>query len=135
MIAFILYVLAAFGFAFIVGFAKVSLPFRSWLASPIKTVKFRPDWPEGGPFKINEEWHERPRLNGWATWIVALLECPACLGFWLGVFAALADRWFGFIALAGLTDAPRLFSIIFLGCVVSASNFILGVFTRLIEVR
>lgn len=136
MIAFLLYALASFGFAFIVGFAKISLPFRSWIAQ--KTTVIEIDRRAVDP-SVRDHYppseHEEFRFGAFGLWFIALLECPACLGFWLGVFAALADRWFGFIALANLTSAPLLFSAVFLGCVVSASNFILGVFTRLIEVR
>ncbi len=58
-----IYALAAFGFAYIIGFSKISLPFREWLE--IFGRRFAP-----------------------ARWLLALIECPACVGFWWGVALA-----------------------------------------------
>jgi len=85
-----LYTFAAFGFAFVVGHAKISLPFREWL---------------GG------------RRGLLARFLLALAECPPCVGFWVGVAAAFRSPF------------PLL-----LPFYTVASNFILGRLTGLIEV-
>ncbi len=61
----LVYALASFGFAFIVGWSKISLPFRMWLGA-------------------------RNQLA--VVWLLALVECPACLSTWTG-FAAGAWAW------------------------------------------
>lgn len=54
---------AAFGVAFVLGWSEISLPWRLMLAR-----------------------------SGWlGRWLVALLECPACIGFHLGW----ASLWLG----------------------------------------
>jgi hypothetical protein len=53
----ILFFLAAFGLSFVLGFSKLSLPFREALA-------------KAGPIGV---------------FFVTLVECPGCLGFWEGV--------------------------------------------------
>ncbi len=53
----VLFFLAAFGLAFVLGFSKISLPFREALS-------------RGGV------------VGGF---FVALVECPGCLGFWEGL--------------------------------------------------
>jgi hypothetical protein len=58
MISLLIYSFAAYGFAFIAGDSKISLPLRTWL--------------------------DRPGLR---RWFLALLECPACLGFHIGWIA------------------------------------------------
>jgi hypothetical protein len=59
LIQFIGYLGAGFGLAYIVGFATISLPLRTWLwGRPSAIVRF----------------------------LVALIECPACFGFWYGLF-------------------------------------------------
>lgn len=82
----IVYVVAAFGLAYIVGHSKISLPVREWIA--------------------------RTKL----AWFLELIECPACLGFWIGLVASffLGTNWFVW----------ALFT--------SGSNFLLGKFSGLI---
>lgn len=58
----LIWVLGQFGLAYIVGHSAISLPFRQALApEEVKTV--------GHAFR---------------QFIITLLECPACLGFWAG---------------------------------------------------
>lgn len=61
----LLFFLASFGLAFVLGHSKITLPFRTWLGGA----------PDGNP---------RPAVPGLGPWIVMLLECPACLGFHFG---------------------------------------------------
>lgn len=71
MLPLVVWLLAAFGAAYIVGHSVISLPVRLYLAGTDETP-------------------------GVAPWLVALLECPACFGTWLGAFAGvLAPQWFG----------------------------------------
>lgn len=64
MIHLLIYLLAAFGVAFVVGYSEVSLPIRERLAA-------------------------RPRAGIWAA---KLMECPACLGFHIGWAYAVGFR-------------------------------------------
>lgn len=65
LVALVLYAVGAFGFAYIVGFSKISLPMR--LALETEPTKAPP-----------LAYYVR------ATTLM-LLECPACLGFWFGL--------------------------------------------------
>lgn len=61
------YFLTTFGFCYVVGHSKISLPFRELLA----------------------RWAERPRLVNHLLLVpLSLIECPACLGWWVGLAAA-----------------------------------------------
>lgn len=55
------YSIACFGLAYILGFSTITFQVRKWLAAR----------------------RGAPRL------ILALIECPACLGFWTGLFLGL----------------------------------------------
>jgi len=57
----LVYAVSAFGLAWCISNSKVSYPLRLRLA-------------EAG-----------------SVWMLALLECPACLGWWLGIFAYFAS--------------------------------------------
>ncbi len=61
MISLALYFLAAFGAAYIVGHSVISAPIRSFVGGPI----------------------DKPRA--YFGLVVALVECPACLGTWIGL--------------------------------------------------
>jgi hypothetical protein len=63
LIGWIVYTVAAFGLAYIVGHSRISRPVRLAL------------WDVGG---------------FWAQTFVTLLECPACFGFWIGLAMGLA---------------------------------------------
>jgi len=65
MIAWALFFAAAFGVSFVLAAAHISLPLREWLSNE-SLAKQRPS----------------------ATWLLLLLECPACTGWhagWLAV--------------------------------------------------
>lgn len=96
------YLLAAFGLAYIVGHAKISLVPRLLLGGSLHAEPpVKPLVPVVGPF------------------LVDLAECPACFGFWVGLVYALAVG-------GGFGDA------LWLGCLTSGSNFLLGRLTKLI---
>ena len=68
----ILYVFASFGLAFALGYGKISLPLRTLLEK----------------FSEPPTYHWGRRLIAFAArWLLALLECPACLAFWFGIGA------------------------------------------------
>lgn len=118
-----LYVLAAFGLAFIVGYAKISLPLRGWLGCAWGSYTA-----ESGLQPIRFAVARRALLE--------LLQCPACLGVWIGFAFALADPlMFGAAAALGVDHLPLMERAFFLGLATCASNFILGALTGLIEVH
>lgn len=107
-----LYFLASFGFAYIVGFAKISAGVRYLLSPPM--IGNGDELPVPAPGVMNELRY----------WLVSLLECPACVGWWLGVF-------FGPTFLA-VPIQDRIGLSVFCGCATAASSFILGRASRLI---
>lgn len=90
----LLYVVAAFGFYLILGQSKITLPIRKW-AFDWKAKTYTP-----------------------LQWLVTLVECPMCLGFWCGVVTT--ALWFGMPLCA---DYPLLPIVV--GCVTSATNTVL----------
>lgn len=62
MIALFVFSIWVFGIAYCAGHAKISLPFRTWLAKI------------SGPDETTA-----------GNWLLALIECPACLSWWLGL--------------------------------------------------
>lgn len=65
MLGLLFYTVAAFGLAYIVGHSAISLPFRV-LMDPGENLK--------SPAEAAR------------AWILMLIECPACFGFWEGLF-------------------------------------------------
>jgi hypothetical protein len=65
MLGLLFYTVAAFGLAYIVGHSTISLPFRMVI--------------DPGP----ETTTPKAVL---AAWFLMLIECPACFGFWEGLF-------------------------------------------------
>lgn len=104
MIWWAVYVVAAFGLAYIVGHARITFPFRLVLGGDETT---KPAVPVLGPFFIE------------------MLECPACFGFWEGLLA-------GALWVPGPKTLSAFAWCVALGCATSGTNFILGRITRLI---
>jgi hypothetical protein len=67
MLGLLIYTVAAFGLAYIVGHSRISLPFR---------------------IALDPEKLETPR-DALRAWLLMLIECPACFGFWEGLFAGM----------------------------------------------
>jgi len=88
---------AAFGLALIAGFARISLPIRIWLFH---------HWGIFGKY------------------LVELMECPICFGFWEGFFVG---------ALAYPDVIRRWLFMVLLGCFTAATNFTLARLGRLDE--
>lgn len=106
LIALVVYTFAAFGFCWIVGGARVSLPFREWLAEM------------------------RERKNIPAQIFLELIECPGCLGFWVGFLIGLVGLLRGVPWLPPPTG-PWILSV--LGFYTAGVNFCLGRATGLID--
>lgn len=91
------YCFAALGISYVLGFSKLSKPVREALAkSPVTMI------------------------------LVLLLECPACLGFWIGV-AAVAFN------LDPLDLRPTIWNAIYFGLFTSGINLFLALRSGLIE--
>lgn len=99
MRALLFYSIAAFGFAYIVGHSVITRQLREFIFD----VTFA-----GIPV---------------LQWIVALLECPACLGFWTGFAAAMFD----------IVPSFGIGSAVLWGLFTAGSNYTLARLTRLIE--
>lgn len=88
--------MAAFGLAYIVGHAKISLGARTAVA----------------------------KRGALGLWLVQLLECPACFGFWTGVVAGAVLWRAGLLAAGEASLLPPA---------ITATNFMLGTLTGLID--
>jgi hypothetical protein len=94
----LVFTVAAFGLAYIVGHSKISLLPREALAKSTNPI---------------------------AVVFLLLIECPACLGFWIGGVSAVV--WLGGIHGYDLTY------VLLMALYTSGSNFILGRVTGLIS--
>lgn len=115
--------LGGFGFAYITGHSKISLPFRVLLGGAEAPVDSEGN-PVGPP--------RAPLIPYVGPFLITMIECCACQGFWVG--AAIG-------AVIGVPDGFMIgfpypmIAIVWLisfGCVVSGSNFIIGRATGLI---
>jgi hypothetical protein len=79
-----LWFLAAFGFAFVVGHSRISLPLRQWLGGWIESGAT--PHVESGEVVGHITTH-LPAIRVLGPFLVALAECPGCLGWWLGLGA------------------------------------------------
>lgn len=95
--------LALFGLAYIVGHSKLSLPVRLAIEPPDEPKNFM--------------WAIRSLFN-------TMIECVACFGFWQGLFVS----WVGFWAPFG----GSWWQIIATGCLVAATNLLMGAWAKLI---
>ncbi len=127
----IVYTVAMFGLAYIVGHSTISLPFRTWLGgTPEKQMPSPGNYTNSLTPRPGHIEPARPgKLGPLGDFICALIECPACFGFWCGVV-------FGFIGL--IFPPPELELIrytwpIVLGCYTAGSNYGLSRLTRLID--
>lgn len=106
MPALILYAFAAFGLAYIVGYSGISHPFR---------VALTPADSDRGPSALARRF------------VLELMECPACLGFWTGIAWGLVSpsAWAEWIE-------PDSLKVLIVALFTSGSNFALGRLTKLI---
>ena len=111
----ITYLLAAFGLAYIVGHSTISLPVRKWMGGiPERQINGVTFTPIPGA------------LGRFGDFITALIECPACFGFWTGLAMGFAH-----LVTVPADLLPTGWPLT-LACVTAGSNFILGRLTRLI---
>lgn len=86
----LLWFAAAFGFAFVVGHSKISLPFREWFGGKLvltETTATSPGAAEAG-ITMSSYAQRKAAVPYLGPFLVALAECPGCLGWWLGLGAA-----------------------------------------------
>lgn len=88
-VALFLHFTASFGVAFVLGHSVISLPLRNWLQN----------------------------RGAVGSFLLALFECPACLGWWLGATSAI----FGLMA---LVVTPTLLGVMSSAFATSAVNLI-----------
>lgn len=100
-----LFFLATFGFAFVIGHSKLSLPFRMIL----------------DPGNRIETFEQSARM-----WLLMLLECPACIGVHIGFWIGLFPKVFYVEAPAAI---PRLLWAVELALASCAVSFLLAKFT------
>lgn len=120
LISLALFFLASLGLSFILGFSKISLPLRILLGG--RPAQFLPLYGDAsnvptGTSQISKE--IQPLVPVVGPWLVALVECPGCLGWHLG--------WLGFVFRAQLhlpLDAPFWPGLIIFACATAATNMI-----------
>ncbi len=74
-----IWILGTFGFAYILGSSRLTLPARVWFAATIAK--------------------ESPNVRRLGLFFLNGIECPACLSFHIGWIAGMASgyRWFSFV--------------------------------------
>jgi hypothetical protein len=143
MLELLFYSLAAFGLVYIVGHARISLRPREWLADVGLGEEFgctEPGcaWRRAKPINPEEpfycprhgkaepvpfvRWYHHP-----ARWLLSLIECPACLGFWVGLGVG---YWYPYI-IPVIVPGPS--AALALGLYTCAVGFLLGRATGLIR--
>ena len=131
MIAIWLWFLAAFGFSFVVGHSKISLVMRELLAGipeasevpplgfPVKSDTAMVVTVNGGkPVVVHPA--IPPLIPVVGPWLAALLECCACLSWWLGLVAGAAHL------VSGFEGAAWYVSALVLAFATSATSLLLG---------
>lgn len=79
MLVLLVYTFCAFGLAYCLGSSKISLLYRSPLASLAKSG-------------LQDGAKPKQMMGGAvASFFLTLIECPACTGFWIGVVFARTD--------------------------------------------
>lgn len=121
----ITYLLFAFGLAYIVGHSTISLPFRIFLGgTPAKHFD-----PLDLASTTSASVPAKPgALGPLGDFLCALIECPACFGFWIG----LGYGFTGLLAPPADLIAVHYLWPVMLGCVTAGSNYAVSRLTRLI---
>jgi len=103
MIDLIFFTMACFGLMYVIGHSVISLSIRERIA--------------------------RLPAPRWRFWFITLIECPACLGFWIGLAAGL----FGYVPiLVLLSPIPHPILAIVWGLYIAGTNYVLARQTALI---
>lgn len=130
----ILFLLAAFGLAYICGHSTISLPLRKWMGGTPFRVRVKGEIIEGvspEDAKLLDGAQLVPAKPGafgpFGDFLTSLIECPACFGFWIGLVAGLT----GFVPMPHEGISAFAWPMT-LGCITAGSNFGLSRLTRLI---
>ena len=116
MIDLIFFTMACFGLMYVIGHSVISLSIRERIA---RLSASSPGGTVGMPSNL-------PR---WRFWLITLIECPACLGFWIGLAAGL----FGYVPiLVLLSPIPHPILAIVWGLYIAGTNYVLAKLTALI---
>lgn len=102
------YTVVAFGFAYVIGHSIATRGVREWLSSGYTGEELAAKYPN-------------------IAWFLALIECPACLGWWCGLAAGAFAPMFGFVSL------PIAASAIVFAFYTAGSNYLLARLTGLME--
>lgn len=87
LVQLLVYSLAAFAVAYVIGHSKISLPLRLAIEpEPPKKV----DDDEGS--SIRQVRTRESFSDSLRWWVLLLMECPACLGFWIGLLYGFSSR-------------------------------------------
>jgi hypothetical protein len=95
VIALFVFTFSAFGLAYVLGHSMITKAVREYL------------------FDLAESYFPP------AKWLVLLVECPACLGFWIGFVS-------GLLGPTGYAEPLATVPPLALGCYVAGTNFVLG---------
>lgn len=123
MLIWIVYFLAAWGFCYIAGMAQISHGLRVLLGGipPLdaQPPQYMVDVSTGTKTLLRPALPAREAVPAVipvvGPWVASLLECPMCLGFWVGVAASF---WLPVL----VPMNPVLWSLI-VGCATSGANF------------
>lgn len=125
--------LACFGLAYAVGHSRITLRVRGWIAPPrgwdgldseVPVVHYE----AATKLEIERLLRKHYPANWARQFIVDLLECPFCFGFWEGVVLGLA--WPGALPIAW--GVPYVLVPIVTGLLVGAVNLYLGFHTGIV---
>lgn len=121
----VIFAFAAFGLAYVIGYSKITLEIREWLAEPVEYLNTKVTDAHGPGLEQGTAY--RPPLLA-ARWLLALMECPACLGWHIGFWASIViERQ----ANSGFLNA--LLNALLFAFFITGTNYILGRYTGLIK--
>lgn len=128
MIALVLYYLAAFGLAYVLGHSRISYPFRmvlGGLAAPDATTIT--ELADRKRAKLDLHWDVKPIVPVVGPILIEMIECSACFGVWIGGVIG----WFMPPFVEEITGT-RWVSIVVMALSTAASNLILAKHTKLL---
>lgn len=114
--ALLCYTLACWGLSFTLAYTKISFPFRNALSW----------WAGAEQIHLAGDWRVMPAIIRWAAkWLLALVECVACTGFWIGIATGAVGLHLGEIGSALAVPILGFYSL--------GTNAIIGRALRLID--
>ena len=129
-VALAVYTVGMLGVVYIMGHSVITRGIREWIAGPVSArcptcgdateARFADGFECMGDKKEHAPVpFQLVNPPAWRLWPVTLLECPACLGFWLGLFAGWEIGPFIPVVSNGLV-------ICIAACYTSGAMFVLG---------